>query len=127
MNYDKLASGNSDRPTPKHRGGGPGHPATLKPWPKGVSGNPSGRPKKKPITEIFEKIFEDTGNRKIVEAALMETLRSAGMAKVLLIDKMADRIEGKVKDEMELTVKEGLAEQIAKFRKKKVGDGNTGS
>jgi hypothetical protein len=24
-------------------------------WPKGVSGNPGGRPKKKPITEMFEK------------------------------------------------------------------------
>ena len=125
MNYDKLGSGNSVSTPPRRRGGGPGHPATLKPWKPGQSGNPSGRPKKKPITEIFEKIFEETKNCDMVRDALIETLKSSGMAKVLLIDKMADRIEGKVKDEVELTVKEGLAEQIAKFRKKKAGNAGT--
>jgi len=26
----------------------------LKPWPKGVSGNPGGRPKRKPVTEALQ-------------------------------------------------------------------------
>lgn len=88
-------------------------------WKPGQSGNPGGRSKKKPITEIFEKIFEDKGNVEKIRDSIIETLLSRGIAKVLLIEKMADRIEGKIKDEMELTVREGLAEQVAKFRKKK--------
>lgn len=88
-------------------------------WPKGVSGNPSGRPKKKPITEMFEKLLEDTGNMELVAKAVMETLQSKGMAKVLLLDKMADRVEGKVKDELDVTVNEGLAARVARLRAKK--------
>ena len=30
----------------------------MPPWPKGVSGNPSGRPKKKPITDRYEAQLE---------------------------------------------------------------------
>ena len=85
-------------------------------WPKGVSGNPGGRPKKKPITEMFEKLMEDPENIELVRKSVMETLQSKGMAKVLLLDKMADRIEGKVKDELDVTVSEGLAERVAAFR-----------
>jgi hypothetical protein len=33
--------------------------ANLKPWPKGVSGNPGGRPKKKAITEELERLLEE--------------------------------------------------------------------
>lgn len=33
-----------------------GHPATLRPpWKPGESGNPSGRPKRRPITDLYEK------------------------------------------------------------------------
>lgn len=90
-----------------------------RPFQKGVSGNPSGRPKKKPITEIFEKLLESEENKEFIAQSVMETLRSRGMAKVLLLDKMADRIEGKVKDELEVSVDEGLADQLAKFRARK--------
>jgi hypothetical protein len=31
----------------------------LKPWPKGVSGNPGGRPKKKPLTEAYQAAIND--------------------------------------------------------------------
>lgn len=101
------ASENKPKTRPKHL------------WPKGVSGNPGGRPKKKPITEMFERILEKTGNLELVEEAVMETLKSKGMAKVLLLDKMADRVEGKVKDELDVTVNEGLAARVARLRAKK--------
>lgn len=89
-------------------------------WKPGQSGNPSGRPKKKPITEIFEKILEDGGNIEDISKAVMETLKTKGMAKVLLLDKMADRVEGKVKDELDVNVTLGLADQIATFRQKRL-------
>jgi hypothetical protein len=88
-------------------------------WPKGVSGNPGGRPKKKPITEMFERLLEQAANIEDIEASVMETLKSKGMAKVLLLDKMADRVEGKVKDELDVTVNEGLAARVARLRAKK--------
>lgn len=90
-----------------------------RPFPKGVSGNPGGRPKKKPITEMFERLLEEHANIADIEASIMETLKSKGMAKVLLLDKMADRVEGKVKDELDVTVNEGLAERVARLRAKK--------
>lgn len=117
----------SEKPQNRYKGGFRGgieatRATQFKP---GNRANPGGRPKKKPITEMFEKILSDTGNMELVARAVMETLESKGMAKVLLLDKMADRVEGKVKDELELSVKDGLAEQISKFRKKK--NGNAGS
>ena len=33
--------------------------ANLKPWPKGVSGNPGGRPRKKHITEELERLLAE--------------------------------------------------------------------
>lgn len=41
-------------PVPAHRG--------LRPWPKGVSGNPGGRPKKLPVSEAYRKLLEARSN-----------------------------------------------------------------
>lgn len=88
----------------------------------GKSGNPGGRPKKKPITEIFERILADTGNVKEVERAIMATLKSAGMAKVLLLDKITDRLEGKVSDHLDIDVRVGISEQVERFRQRRIKD-----
>ena len=34
-----------------------GHVQNLKPWPKGISGNPGGRPKKKLIDQALEELL----------------------------------------------------------------------
>ena len=36
----------------------------LKPWPKGVSGNPGGRPKMKPVTEELERLLQQEAPEK---------------------------------------------------------------
>ncbi len=69
----------------------------------GQSGNPNGRAKKKPITELFEKLLDDTQNMEVVAASIMETLRSKGMAKVLMLREMAERVEGKVTQPVEIS------------------------
>lgn len=97
-------------------------PPTGRRFQPGVSGNPGGRPKKKPITEMFERLLEKTENIKEIEQSVMETLKSKGMAKVLLLDKMADRVEGKVKDEIEVSGLEGLADRLNLIRKRKHAD-----
>ena len=62
----------------------------------GQSGNPGGRPKSRPITEIYESILSDPKNCAEIEAAIMKIIRRGGMACVLLLREMAERTEGKV-------------------------------
>lgn len=68
-----------------------------RPWPKGVSGNPAGRPPgKKPLTEIYEEILQDPKYRDAVKQQIISTMTSKGMAGVLERREAAERTEGKV-------------------------------
>lgn len=62
----------------------------------GSSGNPGGRPKKKPITELYQKILANEENCKLIEASVIKTVLSGKTESILLLREMADRIEGKV-------------------------------
>ena len=92
-------------------------------WKKGQSGNPSGRPKKLHISKMFEKVLAKPQNRKEIEEAIMLTLTSKGMAKVLMLREMAERTEGKVADTVDLNVTGTiqLANVIEQRRKKRAG------
>jgi hypothetical protein len=67
----------------------------LKPWPKGRSGNPGGRPTAKPITELYEQLLNDAATIKVIRAAIIKTIKGK-TAVVPLLREMADRLEGKV-------------------------------
>jgi hypothetical protein len=88
---------NNAEATHKRPGG-----VTGKGWVPGRSGNPSGRPKKKPITEIFEELLEDPKTREGIKKQVRETMTSRGMAGVLLLKEAAERTEGKISQEIEL-------------------------
>jgi hypothetical protein len=55
---------------------GKANPENLKPWQKGVSGNPKGRPKTKIVREYARKIAEevDPKTRKVIAEELVEIL-----------------------------------------------------
>jgi len=84
----------------------------------GVSGNPGGRPKKKAITEMYERILNDPIHIAAIEAATVKALRNGNMAMVLQLKEMADRTEGKVTLPIEHDVTVNLADAIAEARKR---------
>lgn len=92
--------------------------ANLRPWQPGQSGNPSGRPKKKLITEMYEEILNDPEHIAAIKAATVKALKAGNMAMVLQLREMADRTEGKVTQPIEAEISVNLADVIAEARKR---------
>jgi hypothetical protein len=73
----------------------------------GQSGNPSGRPKKKHLTEAFEEMLEerlqDEQNRELFKEAMWAKLTGKGVVSVMLLEKMLDRTEGKLTQPVEVS------------------------
>lgn len=101
-------------------------------WPKGISGNPSGRPKDKPITEALRrKLLEN-------DAKALNTLINVWVAKaqsgdIQAIKEITDRIEGKPLQQIETTVTRTdistlsdaeFADLIAAVRSAEAGNGS---
>jgi hypothetical protein len=74
-----------------------GRAQNLRPWPKGVSGNPAGRPKNDISVEIARAVFEN--NPEAIYRGMARRLKK-GDARVFKI--LADRAYGKVKENIEL-------------------------
>jgi uncharacterized protein DUF5681 len=88
---------------------------------KGTSGNPGGRPKRKYFTKLYHELLAD----KEVRAEAVESMRKIltagkGMAPVLLAKEMAERLEGKVVQDVNVdaTVTLALADTLAQRRKR---------
>jgi hypothetical protein len=82
----------SDDLAPQNRGitGVPGGEATqFKP---GQSGNPGGRPKRKPITEALEKVFTPEQCLAVAQALL----KKAKKGSISHVQEAANRLEGRV-------------------------------
>jgi hypothetical protein len=76
-------------------------------WPKGVSGNPSGRPVRKPFTDTLREVLEANDGkrlRSIVEAWVAD-LENCPKQRAALLGETLNRVEGKVTDVLEASVK----------------------
>lgn len=111
MADDEVLTGNSEQNKDPRL-------ANLKPWQPGESGNPSGRPKKKPVTEMYERILSDPKNLAAIEQATVKALLKGNMAMVLQLREMTDRVEGKVTQPIEADITMCLADAIAEARKR---------
>ena len=93
-----------------------GNPDKIKPhqFKPGESGNPGGRPKTKPISAILERIFAlDDGA--FAEEHLRGVMQGkSAVAKVMLMEQAADRLEGKVTQPVEANINLNLSDRLAK-------------
>lgn len=78
----------------------------LRHWKPGQSGNPGGRPKKKPLTELYEQLLSDDVTVKTIRTAILKNIKSGKTAFVPLLREMADRVEGKVTQPIDAKVTE---------------------
>jgi hypothetical protein len=85
----------------------------LKPWPKGVSGNPGGRPKRDLSAEIAQAVFEN--NPEAIYHAMLKALKK-GNARVF--DVLAVRAYGKMKEQIELSASTSIAERLEAARRR---------
>lgn len=112
----------AEKPAKRHKTGfrGPspdvGKATQFKP---GQSGNPDGKPKTKPITDLFRALFDDEYETRLDEFRKVLSGKSA-MAKVILLKDAAERLEGKVSQKYEVdgTLAISLADAIQKARKR---------
>ena len=87
----------------------------LKPWPRGVSGNPSGRPRHDISAEIARAVFEQ--NPEAIYRAMLKALKK-GNARTFAI--LAERAYGKVTTAVEMNVNASisLADRLERARKR---------
>jgi len=78
----------------------------LKPWQPGQSGNPGGRPKRDAITaalrEQLESQANDGDNYTIADAVAATLIKQALGGDVRAIREIADRVEGKPRQQLEI-------------------------
>jgi len=87
------------------------HPNTenLKPFKKGQSGNPKGRPKMPDLSEAISKILNDEKDGKTALDAILAALRAkAAKGDVRAAQELLDRAYGKAKQHIEHTGQEPI-------------------
>jgi Family of unknown function (DUF5681) len=83
-----------------------GLPEEAKPfmWQPGQSGNPAGRAKKKPITELYEEILNDPALKIQLKQAIVSRLTSNRIVGSMELKEAAERVEGKVVQKIDADV-----------------------
>ena len=111
------------KPTDKQRENR-GNKSNLKPWRKGQSGNPKGRPRKADcltslLKEEIEKVDpKDKHKRTYMELIVIATMRLAMQGNAAALRGVWDRMDGKVKDEVEMKGSVDLAQRLIEGRER---------
>jgi hypothetical protein len=106
--YSREFAGNTEQ-----RRRGPG-----KPWPKGVSGNINGRPPKSLLQRKIEKAFSEPEFVDQTVESIKRRMNSSGMAGVLETKHWSERVDGPVKQEMDVNVNLSMADMLSAARKR---------
>jgi hypothetical protein len=83
-----------------------GAPQNLKPFPKGLSGNPGGRPKKTPLSDACRELLnkpatDDPAGRTNAELIAERLVAKAVAGDIRAAQELADRAEGKARQSIE--------------------------
>jgi len=99
-----------------------GRVENLKPFPKGVSGNPGGRPKTAHISEALRRALENGEAEHLASIllALATGKKRGSNVQIAALREIADRTEGKARQSIEVDAdfSATLAERIAEARKR---------
>lgn len=110
MNYDRIG-GNT--------GISPRSLSNLRPpWKPGESGNISGRPKKSLMQSRLEEVANSPEFVEKWIAAAVDRSCNAQVAGFLMSREILDRVDGPVKQEIDMQVTLGLAETLSKARQR---------
>jgi hypothetical protein len=90
-----------------------GRVQNLKPFPKGVSGNPGGRPKNDLAKQIAQAVFEQ--NEEAIYIAMTKALLKGN---AYTFKELAERAFGKLTNRMEITDDAELLRRLAAGRKR---------
>jgi hypothetical protein len=85
-----------------------GNSKNLKPWPKGTSGNPAGRPKNDLASELARLAFESLDQKQAAKVLAKMILKNPKMLQVL-----ADRAFGRVPQTLNLTAEINVGMMVA--------------
>ena len=108
------------------------HPGSenLRPWQPGQSGNPGGRPRRKPLSDAYSALLGQTVPPEIArqlrisetstyaEVVAMALLKEAVKGKVNAAAELADRVEGRVMERVQVDHRgDPLAELLSEFKR----------
>ena len=93
-----------------------------RPFPKGVSGNAGGRPKKSLMQREMERMANNPAYVKEWVEATKVRAKQAGVAGFLQSREILDRVDGPVKQEISAEITMTLASTIAERRKRAASD-----
>lgn len=107
------------RPADAHKSPTTAKKSWGRPFPKGQSGNPGGRPSIKPITEMLREYAAKPTTKARIFKALDKAIDKANVATIMAIREMMDRIEGRVPTPVSLKDEDtGLTLRISEMLQK---------
>lgn len=113
----KAAKSENDSVQPADDSPKPGRARSLQnlvaPWPKGVSGNPSGKRRFDVARAIAQATFEEN-QEEIYKAMTSEVLKGSAYAYSVL----AERAYGKMEEKLNVSMNEGIVEKLTSGRKR---------
>ena len=115
-----IKQGKNSRKSPK----GSGNVTNLKSWKKGQSGNPKGRPRKEDcLTSLLKEEIEeicpkDKEKRTWKELIVLATMQLAMKGNATALKEIWERMDGKVRDKLELTGGAELVQRLIEGRKR---------
>ena len=105
------------------------NPGNLRPFPKGVSGNPGGRPKFAEISDAYRRLLTEraVGLRQrrpktTAEAVVLAVLRKAARGDVAAAREATDRTEGRVPQAHEISGPGGESSLVGEALRQRVDE-----